>query len=1041
MVLLMKIVTRQSNRKGSALLLVIVLTVLLAALAALFILMSRVNEMSSSAAEDERNLDAGIDTVIEHVDQLLVLDLFGQVPPGNFGHLLAEDTVVVDDRPNYSAYGSDNEPYDHPSVDFWLSSIEPNFVPSYVGPSTADDDTYWPYISDPWEFNTYVLGYFDPVKYDYGTRCWDSALPAYYSTDYLIDDTRRILARIVDPRQTTEVTTEGNHAWGAPLYMLDYGARADADGDGVADSRWVRLPGIQSSAGKNIYAAVKIIDNCAMLNLNTAHSLGDSDGDDNIDDTPDDYYGKYLSEVDFSSFLRGYDVGQSDRIRIARQTQDWTAASADIDTFGDYHDNAIMNIEMPDENYILFGITDELEMRNRYMLTSNTLARFEKRELNSEDENGVFPDYYGVAYYTFDLGRGTPVGDYDNSAGYFATRSKRIPHASDDFDTWKDKLNHDYWDSTAPSGYEYMYDRRHVCTFYSFDRNLRRRQYPLIDPVAGTEDTGTIDTILMEAPGVFYPVYGSANARDIIPASADADDVLSARKNVLHLLYAFRAYFVAEDGLDYHTAAHRSAQIVANMIDYCDYEGGFHPFNDPSEETPVTCFDEQLPANMTYIDRDVIRELIIEVSTELYGTDIDIDSTDEWLSSGRNQNDFDFGLDPQDIVYGFEAQPYINELYSKNDDTGSNLDDFKIELYNPYSTEIAMDSTWCIQINGTQYDFPAKSIPSGARVVFDYDDFTPAISLSLGGGTFPLRLRRQCPDDSSEYLTLDRTDTTSAAGSPNQLEYLLSSSPPGGTFVSRRVDAGWEFTNYLQHREGSDYTPGTQNFTLDPDSSRRGYQLPVADNEIHWGTLIDFVRMPLIGNDPNDPNTCVTCVVANAADEADIRYDYQANPALFEYISLLNRDNGRIPGRININTATREVIAAAIPESDNGSGVWDPEDIADAIVTDRDSTPFAHLYDLYTAANTKDYFLAYYNDPNDNVGQAGGIDFEERDWILSLVFNKFTVRSDVFTAYILVRLDVDGPEKRMIAIFDRSQVYEPSDKPKLIALHPVSDPR
>ncbi|MHC5101275.1 MAG: hypothetical protein ACYSOG_05515, partial [Planctomycetota bacterium] len=68
-------------------------------------------------------------------------------------------------------------------------------------------------------------------------------------------------------------------------------------------------------------------------------------------------------------------------------------------------------------------------------------------------------------------------------------------------------------------------------------------------------------------------------------------------------------------------------------------------------------------------------------------------------------------------------------------------------------------------------------------------------------------------------------------------------------------------------------------------------------------------------------------------------------------------------------------------------------------------------------------------------------DVEERDWILSHLSNKFTVRSDVFTAYILVRLGEAGPQRRMIGIFDRSQVWSKNDRPKLVALHPVPDPR
>jgi len=75
-------------------------------------------------------------------------------------------------------------------------------------------------------------------------------------------------------------------------------------------------------------------------------------------------------------------------------------------------------------------------------------------------------------------------------------------------------------------------------------------------------------------------------------------------------------------------------------------------------------------------------------------------------------------------------------------------------------------------------------------------------------------------------------------------------------------------------------------------------------------------------------------------------------------------------------------------------------------------------------------------------------DFEERD--LDLIFqrisNLITVRSDVFTAYILVRIGTDGPQRRVIAILDRSDV-EPlagpsytGGKVKVRALHQVADP-
>jgi hypothetical protein len=68
-------------------------------------------------------------------------------------------------------------------------------------------------------------------------------------------------------------------------------------------------------------------------------------------------------------------------------------------------------------------------------------------------------------------------------------------------------------------------------------------------------------------------------------------------------------------------------------------------------------------------------------------------------------------------------------------------------------------------------------------------------------------------------------------------------------------------------------------------------------------------------------------------------------------------------------------------------------------------------------------------------------DFEERDVIFSRISNLVTVRSDVFTAYILVRIGVDGPQRRVIAILDRSQTSSPSDRVKIVTSHPVPDPR
>jgi DNA uptake protein ComE-like DNA-binding protein len=195
----------------------------------------------------------------------------------------------------------------------------------------------------------------------------------------------------------------------------------------------------------------------------------------------------------------------------------------------------------------------------------------------------------------------------------------------------------------------------------------------------------------------------------------------------------------------------------------------------------------------------------------------------------------------------------------------------------------------------------------------------------------------------------------------------------------------------------------------------------------------------------------------------------------------------KVPGRININTAPWYVIAQ-LP--------WMTEPIAQAIVAYRDKLRlpvdyrqsltiepdpnsrqiatfipglrekpgFASIGELNFVTNIAgnnayriqrfepdgndlgSEFVGHPGFPDlttDGLGLGDGIfdDFEERDIIFSRISNLVTVRSDVFTAYILVRIGTDGPQKRVIAILDRSDVYSGKDKVRLVALHYVPDPR
>ncbi|MHC4501223.1 MAG: hypothetical protein ACYS21_19170, partial [Planctomycetota bacterium] len=189
-------------RAGSALVLVVVVTAMLAVVGVMFVMMSRVDSIATSAISENRELLAAVDTVVKQINTVLVDDLFGG--DANMLNGPGDSTSL--------SIGDEDEYWDYPGADdTWLANLEPVEYPINSG------NYRWWHISDIYQIMG-IYGWYAP-------------------------------AGIVG-------TTDPNYA--------------DADGDGVTDSLWVRLP-ISSSKGRPIFAAVRIIDNCGMININTAY--------------------------------------------------------------------------------------------------------------------------------------------------------------------------------------------------------------------------------------------------------------------------------------------------------------------------------------------------------------------------------------------------------------------------------------------------------------------------------------------------------------------------------------------------------------------------------------------------------------------------------------------------------------------------------------------------------------------------------------------------------------------------------------------------
>ena len=153
--------------------------------------------------------------------------------------------------------------------------------------------------------------------------------------------------------------------------------------------------------------------------------------------------------------------------------------------------------------------------------------------------------------------------------------------------------------------------------------------------------------------------------------------------------------------------------------------------------------------------------------------------------------------------------------------------------------------------------------------------------------------------------------------------------------------------------------------------------------------------------------------------EPDVRLNL-ADPcfqSIFKYLTVMDpydhnqpADETRIKGRININTAPWFVLAQ-LPWLSYHTPNYD---LARSIVNYRDTIhgPFKNIGELMQVTNLLNDVnsIGYYEgqaycsfcfiDAADGTGDA----FEQRDAIFDRISNLVTVRSDVFTAYILVRI-------------------------------------
>ncbi len=870
-----KDILNKSPRAGSALILAVVLTSLLAIIGVLFVMVSRVDKMATSAISENKSLNLAVETVVTKISRELVIDVPGLTDPNS----LADPNSPTD--PNSMADPNSpqillQEYYDYPDVNnLWLASLEPY---------ESDGNYYWRQISQL---------YFTP------------------------DPNLVLQAAIVPDYQAPAV--------------IGQEVIADADGDGIGDSRWVIIPDMSSSKGKPVYVAIRIIDNGAMLNANTAFAIGLSDPNASAQDIG----GSRQSQINFMA-LAGrpglpHAATEETDLLVARASSNRGINPQDLLA---YERSVTWRYGEPNMPYTPFDMSDELELRYRFLLNH--------------------PD--------IDTRLEAWGGEFRNPALTTPIVLSRNPDVSlrPDDNTRELAL----WSRRASDPFDPNYAYRHIATTYNMDR--------IISPAGSILNAGKMVNVNL------------------------------ADENMLHA--AIRRALLENDPNTLR-AERVAAQLAVNIVDLRDRDARVTVLTDGSQE-----------------------------------------------------------------YYGFEAQPFISEIAINISETNADApanNHFAIELYNPFDTDIPLSDFW-LELrdpNNTivsTISLVGDVIADGSRFVITSGpaastEFGASALMSIGGGredpNLVLAAYAAVPDsDPPQYVLDERYDV-----------YLMRSVQASELYLDKQhTDDAWFDWNASKNvtqsyaRADNDWNIvyqdlATANNTLGTGNGLTGTR-PNYNLASSLGDFIsvgDIARALTVAPSP-DPNDMIGIKLSTEPDEEFVRLDLR-NPvaaAVFQYLTVIDpTDHGhtqnetRIKGRINVNTAPW-YVTAQLP--------WMQPEIAQAIVAYRDTVAGAfqstgellHVPEMcYHADDPAQVSVDLDSYPDLTPDDGATSDFEERDVLFCRLSNLATVRSDVFTAYILVRIGVDGPQKRVVAILDRSQVTSTADKVKILALHPVPDPR
>jgi len=712
---------------------------------------------------------------------------------------------------------------------------------------------------------------------------------------------------------------------------------ADADGDGVGDARWFAVPGIMSSRGRPVYAAVRIVDNGGMLNVNTGYWFDPNQDDPSFIDpritAPSTVDGSSVGQINAIALAGGNGVDSARGETIAATLlQARRIPRNDADALSRYEQYVLWGYLRPDpcSPYTPFDLSDELELRYRGLINHG--------QVNTRVE-------------TWGRLKANMISTPVDSGGA-------------ELDDWF--LRAADTGSLNPS-----YALRHVATTYNMDRVIMPQSF------GATEKMVNVNT---------------------------------ASEAQIHLAIIAA---LAKTGLDPAIINAEAAQITANLVDYID------------DDDEVTAIDGASASGARYhgFERPCI--YISEIAHNA-------------VTDGNGQVHHSYAIelykpyfedrDPADgqwrlVIKTAGANDIIQPI------VWSGLRRFHVLLAEDPLAELFDDS-----------DFSDPEEPPNAGTLYNYEhNYNNPTAQALDpqgfdeGSTFDLQ---RLVDRTGDWLTVDFVKVVADG-------WMAPDQGPHSTQrdislhkCRRRLWTPTGVTPVALGRSTGQY--------VDPNDERLIQAHPINR------TLRNIGELGMVFAD-----SAYGLMPADKAEEVLVNLMDPAYAELFNYLTVIDptehgraANETRVMGRININTAPWFVLAQLpwIQYRDDSAA---KSMRARAIVDYRNANgPFENAAGLMQVTALQELAHDDLDNLNDETPRGPDLtpdraqdDLEERDLLFTRMSNLVTVRSDVFTAYILVRLGPNGPQKRVMAILDRSETSEENPAVRIVALHPVADPR